>query len=97
MNDVEKYGAVIVYDHNGVPRSYVEGMPFFLMLGQDEFVPGAIEDYAARVDRGADAAEAEGDDARAAHLRGQAEAARAKALRIGGWQIENPELTKLPD
>lgn len=92
-----KYGSVVVYDHEGVQREYAEGMPFFVLLGQDKLVPGTIDDYAVRADNAALDAEREGDEDLAATLRGRAESARRYAVATLRWQIEHPDQVKFPD
>jgi hypothetical protein len=78
-----KYGKVVIYDADGVEKVYPPGMPIFVTLGQDALAGVAPAAYS-------EALRSEG-------LIEAADDVQAFLLNMQAWQIEHPELVKMPD
>jgi hypothetical protein len=71
--------------------------PLFLLRGQDEFAPRAIEAYADELEIAAAKHAEVLEDEKELTLLEQAVQVRAHALAMRRWQLENPGRTKRPD
>lgn len=92
-----KYGSIVIYDPEGVPKGFAEDMPIFVLLGQDELAGPPIDAYADTLAAKAREFEDEGDPDAAARFYGYAEDVRGFAANLRAWQAANLDKVKLPD
>ncbi len=92
-----KYSYITIHDPEGNPKEWPEGMPIFVLLGQDALAHFGVDGYAAALEAHAEALERDGEGERAARFLAYAVDVRGFAARLREWQAANRELVKLPD